>query len=274
MPWVRRRYRGNKVWVEVNEAEALVLDARGLGRMRYKPEDDRTYTIKVSEVSVIEAPPADAGPVAKSEIEDAADADAAAAAADGVTDTVPPPVPAKRPRKKAAPKLPSALAAVNEVPESAADAASDGPGDDIPALAGLAVHAYTDGASLGNPGPAGAGVVLLFREHRKEAAIYLGVTTNNVAELTAVLEALRLVKRRDVTVRVHSDSSYAIGVLDGSYRAKKNRDLVAAIHAEMRGFTDLRFVKVEAHVGIEWNERADALAGQAAKSKRSFTTST
>src|SRR5438045_1870315 len=76
------------------------------------------------------------------------------------------------------------------------------PGDDIPALAGLAVHAYTDGASLGNPGPAGAGVVLLFREHRKEASIYLGVTTNNVAELTAVLEALKLVKRRDLPVRV------------------------------------------------------------------------
>ena len=154
-----------------------------------------------------------------------------------------------------------------------ADAASDGPGDDVPALAGLAVHAYTDGASLGNPGPAGAGVVLLFRERRKEAAIYLGETTNNVAELTAILEALRLVKKRDLPVRVHSDSSYAIGVLDGSYRAKANRELVAAIHAEMRGFTDLRLIKVEAHVGVEWNERADALAGQAAKTRRSFSTS-
>ncbi len=274
MPWVRRRYRGNKVWVEVDEAQAPVLDARGLGRMRYKPEDDRTYTIKHSEVSEIEAAHVTSIPVVKSELEDAADADAAAAKADGVADTAPsePASAPKRTRKKAAPKAPPTPPPAGTI--SNADAASDGPGDDVPALAGLAVHAYTDGASLGNPGPSGAGVVLLFREHRKEAAIYLGVTTNNVAELTAVLEALRLVKKRDLPVRVHSDSSYAIGVLDGSYRPKKNRELIESIHAEMKGFANLRFVKVEAHVGIEWNERADALAGQAAKAKRSFTTTT
>jgi ribonuclease HI len=78
-----------------------------------------------------------------------------------------------------------------------------------------------------------------------------------------------MVKRRDLPVRVHSDSSYAIGVLDGSYRAKANRELVDTIRAEMRGFPDLRLVKVEAHVGIEENERADELAGRAAKARRS-----
>lgn len=284
MPWVRRRYRGNKVWIEVGEADAPVLDARGLGKMRYKPEDDRTYTVKVSEVSVIE--PVAALTPARSDLEDAADADAAAAAADRIGETSAPPAPAptgakkpRRPRKKAAPENSGApdSAAPPPTPRppspSGADDAAVVPGDDIAALAGLAVHAYTDGASLGNPGPSGAGVVLLFREHRKEASVYLGVTTNNVAELTAVLEALRLVRRRDLPVRVHSDSSYAIGVLDGSYRPKANRELIEAIHVEMRDFKDLRFVKVEAHVGIEWNERADVLAGQAASSKRSSTKS-
>lgn len=259
MPWVRRRYRGNKVYVELDDAGALVLGARGLAKMRYKPEDERTYSVRpaeLSEIAASEASRSDAGPAASPE------------AAPGSAPAAP-----RRPRKKAAsksaakPVAPPARKA--DAPPSPADAASDGPGDDVPALAGLAVHAYTDGASLGNPGPAGAGVVLLFREHRKEASIYLGETTNNVAELTAVLEALKLIRRRELPVRLHSDSTYVIGVLDGSYRAKANLELVAAIRAQMQEFADLRLVKVEAHVGIEWNERADALAGKAAREKRS-----
>ena len=274
MPWARRRYRKNKVYVEVDEADALVLDERGFAHVRYKPDDDRTYTARPSEIGPVgDPPPADAGPASPS----AAPAPSAGGAA----------VPAapRRPRKKADPSAPAAPprratkaapAAPREGAEPPApspDEISEGPGDDVPALAGLAVHAYTDGASLGNPGPAGAGVVLLFREHRKEASIYLGVTTNNVAELTGILEALRLVKRRDLPVRVHTDSTYAIGVLDGSYRPKANQELVARIRGEMADFRDLRLVKVEGHAGVEWNERADALAGQAAKSKRSVTTS-
>jgi ribonuclease HI len=141
-------------------------------------------------------------------------------------------------------------------------------GDDVPALAGLAIHAYTDGASSGNPGPSGIGVVLVFREHRREVSRYLGETTNNVAELTAILEALRLVKRRDLPVRVHADSSYAIGVLDGSMRAKANGELVEEIRREMRGFPDLALVKVEGHAGVELNERADALAREAIRKHR------
>ncbi len=270
MPWARRRYRKNKVYVEVDEADALVLDERGFAHVRYKPDDDRTYTARPAEIG----PVGDAAPVSAEPVLDAPRKPAVPGAAA--------PAAPRRPRKKAAPRTPAVSAeapaadsprADAEPPRPSPEEISEGPGDDVPALAGLAVHAYTDGASLGNPGPAGAGVVLLFREHRKEASIYLGVTTNNVAELTGVLEALRLVKRRDLPVRVHTDSTYAIGVLDGSYRPKANRELVARIHAEMQGFTDLRFVKVEGHAGVEWNERADALAGQAAKSKRSVTTS-
>ena len=119
----------------------------------------------------------------------------------------------------------------------------------------------------GTPGPAGIGVVLLFREHRKEISRYLGETTNNVAELTAVLVALRLVKRRDLPVRVHADSTYTIGVATGAMRAKKNTELVEEIRREARGFADLRYVKVSAHSGVEHNERADALARLAVKKR-------
>ena len=164
-----------------------------------------------------------------------------------------------------APRRPRAKKAVAAEPKEE-EAPSDEPaGDDIPALAGLAIHAYTDGASSGNPGPSGIGVVLLFREHKREVSKYLGETTNNVAELTAILEALRLVKRRDLPVRLHTDSSYAIGVLDGSMRPKVNVALVDEIRGEMRGFPDLRLIKVEGHSGVEWNERADKLATDAVK---------
>ena len=257
MAWARRRYRGNKVYVEVDDATgAPVLDDRGFAKLRYKPEDPRTYTVRPTEVLPVEAGAGDAAPAGP-----------------------------RRPRrstKKVAPQAPAVAGAPDPTaPESAPDPDGDRPhappeeesgeeaGDDIPALAGLAIHAYTDGASLGNPGPSGAGVVLIFRENRKEVSLYLGDTTNNVAELTAVLEALRRVKRRELPVRVHSDSTYVIGVLGGSMRAKANADLVARIRDEMRGFKDLRFVKVPAHAGNEQNERADALAGEAAKKKRS-----
>lgn len=235
MPWVRRRYRGNKVWIEQDDAGAYVLDARGLARLRYKPEDDRTYSVKVSEVTEL------------------TDLDSSA----------PPPTAAPRKRKKAAP-APESEPAPDPAPADPGPAEAEFvPGDDVPALAGLAIHAYTDGASSGNPGPSGAGAVLIFREHRKEISKYLGETTNNVAELTAVLEVLRAIKQRDLPVRVHADSSYAIGVLDGSMKPKKNQDLVAEIREEMRSFKALTFVKVEGHSGLEENERADALAREA-----------
>jgi hypothetical protein len=59
MTWVRRRYRGNKVWVLVDEAEHAVLDDRGLASLRYKPDDERTYTIRASEIAPVGAEPPD-----------------------------------------------------------------------------------------------------------------------------------------------------------------------------------------------------------------------
>jgi ribonuclease HI len=244
MPWDRRRYRGNKVWIEVDAAGAPVLDERGLARLRYKPEDEqRTYTVRPSEIRGVDdadrAPPRRAPPRRR--------AAAGTAAVEGGDD-----VPAARPRTG------------GDAPDASEEFA---PGDDVPALAGLEVHAWTDGAASGNPGPAGIGVVLLFREHRKEVSRYLGETTNNVAELTAVLVALRMVKRRDLPVRLHVDSTYTIGVATGAMRAKANASLVEEIRAEARAFADLRYVKVSAHSGIEHNERADALARLAIKKR-------
>ena len=199
MPWERRRYRRNKVWIEVDDQGAPVLDDRGLAALRYKPEDDRTYTVRPDELGPVEADP------------------------------VAPP------------------------PEDATPAAP--PAD--------AIVIYTDGASSGNPGPAGLGVVLTWRERTREIQRYLGETTNNHAELEAILVALRAVKRPELPVALHTDSAYAIGVLTQGHKAKANTDLIEAIRAEMARFADLSFVKVPAHAGVPGNERADRLARDA-----------
>ena len=127
----------------------------------------------------------------------------------------------------------------------------------------MAMVIFTDGAALGNPGPMGIGVVLVAGAHRKEISEYLGVGTNNVAELTAVLRALEAVKDRDRPVLVHSDSNYAIGVLAKGWKAKANQELVARIRAVGAAFRRLHFVKVEGHAGVPENERCDELAREA-----------
>ena len=61
MAWERRRYRGHKVWILVDEAGGVALDERGLGRLRYKPpqgeeedESNRTYTVQPTEIHALE----------------------------------------------------------------------------------------------------------------------------------------------------------------------------------------------------------------------------
>ena len=126
-----------------------------------------------------------------------------------------------------------------------------------------AIRIYTDGASSGNPGPAGAGVVLLYGKHRKEVSRYLGHTTNNVAELTAIKIALDHLKTTTKPVIIHTDSSYAIGVLTKGWKAKKNGPLITKIKRQMAQFKTISFVKVTGHAGIAENERADRLAVEA-----------
>ncbi|MDW8280716.1 MAG: ribonuclease H [Myxococcales bacterium] len=125
-----------------------------------------------------------------------------------------------------------------------------------------AVHVYADGACAGNPGPMGIGVVLLNGGERKEVSEYLGVGTNNIAELTAIQRALEL-SPRDRTVVLHSDSAYVLGLLGQGWKAKANQELVARLRQMAAGFRDLRLVKVAGHAGVKENERCDKLAREA-----------
>jgi ribonuclease HI len=128
---------------------------------------------------------------------------------------------------------------------------------------------YADGACSGNPGPAGIGVVLQDGSTRKELSQYLGQGTNNIAELTALLEAANVIEAPERPVRMHTDSKYAIGVLSQGWKAKANQELVARAKQALTRLKDLELIHVPGHAGVLLNERADTLAVQAVKTETS-----
>ena len=131
-----------------------------------------------------------------------------------------------------------------------------------------AICLYTDGASSGNPGPSGIGVVLRFDKHEKTISKYIGSATNNIAELEAIRVGLLELKRTDIPIRIFTDSSYAYGLLALGWQAKKNIELVESIRKLLATFKDVKLIKVKGHAGHEENEQADFLATSAIKNKK------
>lgn len=128
-----------------------------------------------------------------------------------------------------------------------------------------AVRVFTDGASSGNPGPSGIGVLLLFKENEKRISRYIGRATNNIAELEAIKTGLMEIKNKALPVRVFTDSGYAYGLLSLGWEAKKNISLVQEIRKILATFRDVKLIKVKGHAGIPENEVADKLAVAAIK---------
>ena len=127
------------------------------------------------------------------------------------------------------------------------------------------IQIFTDGASAGNPGPSGIGVILRFGDHEKEISEYIGLATNNIAELKAIQAGLQALKNTLLPVQIFTDSSYAYGVLALGWKARANLELVEAIKKTMKKFKDVRIFKVKGHAGHKYNERADFLATSAIK---------
>ncbi|HEX3901564.1 MAG TPA: ribonuclease H [Polyangia bacterium] len=131
-----------------------------------------------------------------------------------------------------------------------------------PSLGGGAVEIWTDGACSGNPGPMGIGVVVIDGGERREKGEYLGVGTNNIAELTAIERGIDLAGGGGRRMRVYTDSSYAIGVLSKGWKAKANQELIGRLRRQLAPL-DVEFVKVAGHAGVPENERCDELARDA-----------
>jgi ribonuclease HI len=130
---------------------------------------------------------------------------------------------------------------------------------------GDSLDLWTDGACSGNPGPMGIGVVAVDGGKRREHGEYLGVGTNNIAELTAIDRALDLAGAEAGTrrLRIHTDSAYSIGVLSKGWKAKANQELIARMRRRLATLPNVEFVKVSGHSGIPENERCDQLARDA-----------
>jgi ribonuclease HI len=128
---------------------------------------------------------------------------------------------------------------------------------------------YADGACSGNPGPAGLGIVLVSPDGKlHEVFEYLGVGTNNIAELTGILRAAELVPAGAAAV-VHTDSQYSIGVLTKGWKAKANQALILNVKAALATRSGWRIAYVPGHAGVPLNERADELAREAVRTRTS-----
>lgn len=134
------------------------------------------------------------------------------------------------------------------------------------------INLYTDGASRGNPGPGGYGVVLVCGPHRKELSGGFSCTTNNRMELLAVIVGLEAIKRPNAQVNIYSDSSYVVKAINEGWLSnwlkkglhkQKNADLWERF-LRISSKHQLRFFWIKGHAGHPENERCDALAVEAA----------
>jgi ribonuclease HI len=140
------------------------------------------------------------------------------------------------------------------------------------------VTIYTDGSCIGNPGPGGYGVVLLYEGVRKEISAGYKKTTNNRMELMAVIAGL-LALNQKCKVMLYSDSEYVIKALtqgwakkwqaNGWKRNKKGKALnpdLWEILLSLCGQHDIEFKWVKGHDANPENERCDKLSIAAATS--------
>lgn len=134
---------------------------------------------------------------------------------------------------------------------------------------------YTDGACSGNPGPGGWGTILMYKENRKEISGGKKDTTNNVMELTAVIEGLKLLKY-PCEVELYSDSAYVVNAFEQGWiynwvknnwktagkESVKNQELWKELYAFTKTHK-IKFHKVKGHSDNEYNNRCDELARNA-----------
>ncbi len=134
------------------------------------------------------------------------------------------------------------------------------------------VELYTDGASRGNPGPAGFGLILKYGTFEKEHKQGFRRSTNNRMELLAVIIGLELLTKDDQTVLVVTDSQYVVNAIEKgwlfdwqktNFKKKKNKDLWQRFLEVYKKHT-VRFEWIKGHNDHPYNERCDKLAVEAA----------
>ena len=137
---------------------------------------------------------------------------------------------------------------------------------------GEKVIIYTDGACSGNPGPGGWGAILMYKDAKKEISGGMKETTNNIMEITAVIEALKCLKVES-DVQVYSDSAYTVNAFNQGWiynwmkngwktankEPVKNKELWQELYALTKKHK-VEFIKVKGHADNEFNNRCDEMA--------------
>ena len=137
------------------------------------------------------------------------------------------------------------------------------------------IKIYTDGSSRGNPGPGGYGIVLLYKDKRKELSQGYKLTTNNRMELTAVIKALEAIKNDKINITIFSDSKYVVESIEKgwiwnwekkNFKKKLNSDLwktLIPLYKKLKVMVQW----VKGHAGNIENEKCDELANKAQDGK-------
>ncbi|MFO0684730.1 MAG: RNase H family protein [Sandaracinus sp.] len=235
MAWIPKMLRGQRVLARAHDDGRLLAEG-GRVEVRYKPNDGRAYRAAERNLEAIagaEVLPDDhCGPAGE------------------------PPKKEEKPKEK---KSDAAAKAARVEQHHAAAAKST-----------AEVIVFADGACSGNPGPAGLGVAIFEGAvKKKELSEFLGIGTNNIAELTAILRAAEVLVDDPRAIEIRTDSSYAIGVLTKGWKAKANPELVAKTKQALAKLASVRLTYVPGHAGVAGNELADALAVAAVQARKS-----
>ena len=126
------------------------------------------------------------------------------------------------------------------------------------------VNIYADGASRGNPGNAGAGIIITAEDGKviKKTGKYLGKTTNNEAEYQALIIALEEAKAMGATdIKIFADSELMVRQIKGEYKVKSEglRPLYGKAMSILMGFKRYDII----HIERDKNKEADRLANEA-----------
>ena len=126
--------------------------------------------------------------------------------------------------------------------------------------------------ALGNPGPGGWGTILMYKGIEKEISGGMAQTTNNIMEITAVIEGLKMLKYK-CDVEIYSDSAYVVNAfnnkwiygwmknnwINSSKEPVKNKELWQELYGLVKQH-EVKFIKVKGHSDNKYNNRCDELA--------------
>jgi len=136
----------------------------------------------------------------------------------------------------------------------------------------MMVHAFTDGASRGNPGESGIGIIFQDEKGKvlKSIYAYIGEATNNIAEYTALIVCLKHAQKLHLrNLVIHSDSELLVRQMEGMYKVKEPR--LRRLFEQAQALIDANsFQCTFRHVTRDHNREADRLANLGIDSRRAI----